>query len=621
MFKLRIPSFGDIVRRLIISWMTAVNVGYILLPGGKKSLDGTEVIGEMLQVSLPIILGVCFILLFLADFLTGNARISIKYERIILAGDVCLFSLTALFSSFTLPFMLGCAAITFLALTYARFGWNGADKETAPIEESRTVKNICIIAAAVLTLIFFVIVAWWTVARVLCFSTPTYDFGIFAQMFHSMKTTGLPVTTLERAGELSHFAVHVSPIYYIILPFYFIFPHPATLQIAQAAILASAVIPLWKICTLHGLNSKYKLVLTAIMLAAPLYAGGVSYDIHENAFLTPLILWLFYGIDRKNLIITIVAALLTLSVKEDAAVYVAVIALFLIVSSLPKLKSSKRNLIVGCSLMLAAVAWFLAATWYLDTYGDGVMTYRYDNLMYGDSDSLLSVIIGVLVCPMKALFECFDAEKGTYILATLLPLGGLTFMTRRYERFILFIPYILVNLMSDYVYQHDIFFQYSYGSFACLIYLTAINLSEIKVKMIRTATLTLALTVSIFGFTGFIMPRANSHIDRSLKYEAVHKELRETLAVIPDDASVATTTFYSTPLSRRDTVYDIKYASEEQIFSCDYIAIGVGDTASYQKFHTDAADGYEAFLEKLAANGYELISLVPDKLAIYIKTE
>ena len=30
---------------------------------------------------------------------------------------------------------------------------------------------------------------------------PTYDFGIFAQMFHSMRTTGLPITTLERDGE------------------------------------------------------------------------------------------------------------------------------------------------------------------------------------------------------------------------------------------------------------------------------------------------------------------------------------------------------------------------------------------------------------------------------------
>lgn len=621
MVKLHIPSFGDIIRRLIISWMAAVDIGYFLLPADLRALDTTEVISEMLRIRFPIIFGVCFLLLLIWGFLPTEKSISRKYERMMLAGEVCLFSLMALAASFTLPFMLGCAGVTFLSVSYALLGWKGEDENILKIEESKLTKTLCATAAAVLALIFFVIVAWWTVSRILCFATPTYDFGIFAQMFHSMKTTGLPTTTLERAGELSHFAVHVSPIYYLILPFYFIFPYPATLQIAQAAILASAVIPLWKICTVHGLNSKYKLALTAIMLAAPVYAGGANYDIHENAFLTPLILWLFYGIDRKNLVITVVATMLTLSVKEDAAVYVAVIALFLIVSSLQRLKTSKRNLIIGCSLMLAAVTWFLIATWYLDTHGDGVMTYRYDNLMYGASDSLLSVIIAVIVCPMKALFECLDAEKVSYILITLLPLGGLTFMTRRYERFILFIPYILVNLMSDYGYQHDIFYQYSFGSFACLVYLSVVNLSEVKTKMIRAAALTLALTVSIFGFTGFIMPRANSYISRSIKYSAVHEALHDTLTVIPDAASVATTTFYSTYLSQRDTLYDIKYASEEQIFSCDYIAIGVGDTASYRKFKSGDEDGYDAFLTKLAANGYELLSEIPDKLAIYTKTE
>ena len=266
MVKLHIGTFGDIVRRLIIAWMTAVNVGYFILPAEARVLDGTDVIGKMQTIAFPVIFLLSFAVLFLADFLVGESNRNIKYERAVLAGEVCLFSMMALTASFTFPFMLGCGTITLLAVTYAYCGWNGEDKEILPAEESRTSKNVCTVAAAVIAFLFFSVAACWTVARIFCFSTPTYDFGIFAQMFHSMKTTGLPVTTLERAGEVSHFAVHVSPIYYLILPFYFIFPYPATLQVAQAAILASAVIPLWKICTLHGLNSKYKLALTAIML-------------------------------------------------------------------------------------------------------------------------------------------------------------------------------------------------------------------------------------------------------------------------------------------------------------------------------------------------------------------
>jgi uncharacterized membrane protein len=45
--------------------------------------------------------------------------------------------------------------------------------------------------------------------RYFAYNSPCYDFGIFAQMFHSMRTTGVPVTTCEREEAMSHFAVHV----------------------------------------------------------------------------------------------------------------------------------------------------------------------------------------------------------------------------------------------------------------------------------------------------------------------------------------------------------------------------------------------------------------------------
>lgn len=47
------------------------------------------------------------------------------------------------------------------------------------------------------------------------------------------------MTTCERDRVLSHFAVHVSPIYYLFLPFYALFPLPVTLEVLQALLLAS----------------------------------------------------------------------------------------------------------------------------------------------------------------------------------------------------------------------------------------------------------------------------------------------------------------------------------------------------------------------------------------------
>ena len=87
-----------------------------------------------------------------------------------------------------------------------------------------------------------------TSLRYLTFSAPNFDFGIFVNMFYNMKETGLPEVSCERDVLMSHFAVHISPIYYLLLPFFAIFPSPLTLQIGQAVIIASGVIPVVFLC-------------------------------------------------------------------------------------------------------------------------------------------------------------------------------------------------------------------------------------------------------------------------------------------------------------------------------------------------------------------------------------
>ena len=134
-----------------------------------------------------------------------------------------------------------CLLIEGILILYAVRAWNRTEVQAIPLPAAPW-HGTCLI---LLTLSFTAIVSLWGISRVIGFATPTYDFGIFAQMFHSMKTNGLPMTTLERDGLLSHFHVHVSPIYYLMLPFYMLIPHPATLQVMQAAVLASAVVPLW----------------------------------------------------------------------------------------------------------------------------------------------------------------------------------------------------------------------------------------------------------------------------------------------------------------------------------------------------------------------------------------
>ena len=404
--------------KFFLSWLMAITVEYLLLPGPCRSLDRLEAVSQMSGGRTAIV----FFLSFLTLCFFSRRLIKSKEKSLYHRGILLIFTLlaaTSLQASFSPAFFAVCCLLflrlfsdckrplSYTALTdrFSKRTWKSPAEGAAGVPEQTLQKRnkktgrLFLWATVLLSLLFFLFVSVWTVSRVYCFSTPTYDFGIFSQMFHYMKTTGLPYTTLERDGLLSHFHVHISPIYYLLLPFYCLSPVPATLQILQAVVITSALIPLWKLGRHYGLAPFQRMLLCTLLLLYPAFSGGVGYDIHENCFLTPLLLWLFYGIARRNSRLTAAAALLTMLVKEDAPVYVACTSLWLLADSLSRYSrnnydpkrhdkygqnreahklprridrytapSDRWDMIAGGIMLSASLAYFFAVTNYLSVY-------------------------------------------------------------------------------------------------------------------------------------------------------------------------------------------------------------------------------------------------------------
>ncbi|MGM9552754.1 MAG: DUF2079 domain-containing protein [Faecousia sp.] len=592
----RLAISENLCRRVLLSWLLAVTVEFLRLPASLRRLEGVEALTQLSVIRTACLMCGCFLLLWAASLFFDTGRT----ERWLIAGTFAVLSGMCLYAAFSPAFL--CAVLLCLALLGV-YAWKGAAAKTEPKTVLERGRRPALCLTAVFALVFFAFVSFWTVCRVLAYRTPTYDFGIFSQMFHQMRTTGLPTTTLERDGLLSHFKVHVSPIYYLLLPFYCLCPKPVTLQILQAALLASAAIPLWLLGRKHGLSPILCSLLCLLLFLYPAYSGGAAYDLHENAFLTPLLFWLFYAMDCGSGRRVALLAALTLMVKEDAAVYVAVTGLYLTAHSLRK-PCDRKGVKTGLLLLLASVGWFFAVTTYLSRCGDGVMSYRYENFMPEGTSSLLSVIKTVLLLPMKVLYECVETEKQEFLARTLLPLLGLPFLTRQYERFLLLIPYVLVNLMSDYPYQHDIYFQYTFGTTAFLFYLTLLNLSELmrafpKPVFLTRLPLFLALLAMIACFSASSLGRGAFYMKLYHTNRTSYAQINEFLQTVPEDASVAATTFYTTALSNRAVLYDIKYATSEHLLSADCIVLDTSDTESYKKY-----GGLSAFTQFLQTNGY-----------------
>lgn len=597
-------SGADLFRHLIVSWLLAVLLGYLQLPAELRALDALEGLAQM-SLWYTLLVTACGTGLL---WLLGSAVPIQKAERWGMTGLFLILSWLSAAASFTWPYFTACVLLSVVLILFGIYGWDRAQV----LDVSKIYLWLTVIASVIFLLTF----SLCAVSKVRGFGTATYDFGLFAQMFHYMKTTGAPLTTLERDGLLSHFHVHMSPIYYLMLPFYILAPHPATLQVLQVAVITSAVIPLWKIGTAHKLPDWQKMLLCILLLLYPAFAGGISYDLHENCFLTPLLLWLFYAIDRKNTWLTAAMALLTLMVKEDAAVYVAVIGLWAGVRALltdGKVKS--REFLVGAGLLAGAVIWFGGVSFYLQKIGNGIMSSRYNNFMFDDSGSLLTVIQAVLMNPMKALYECVDPEKIKYIGLTLFSLLGLPLLTRRYERYLLLIPYLLVNLMSDYPYQHDVNFQYNFGSLACLFYMTVVNLADMKLCWKRIVLLAGSLLICAQGFTSQVLPSTVLYPEIYRDNREQHAQIRQVLDRIPQDATVSATTYYTTYLSQRDILYDVEYSTQAHILETEYVVLADhGDLTTYSP---EGIKDRMQLLSMLEDNGYMPWDGVDDVLTIF----
>lgn len=523
MIKNRSPL--QVLSRFIAAWSVTLFITFFT---SGKSFYSKEF---AFDVNTPLFLTSGVILFFLFLFVKSDKLISV---------------LTVIFSTLYAVlvcsrdngdgFFIGACLVCSAVVLYSKIEFN--------FKLSRKALSI---TAAVLAVIFTLYVGTQCYLRYLNYSTPCYDFGIFSQMFYHMKECGLPFATCERDTRLSHFAVHFSPIFYLLLPVYMIAPDPGTLMFAQCAIIASGIFPLLKICKRHKLSNTASLIFVVLYFFYPCFIKSCFFYIHENNFLLPLILYLLYFMESEKSAKALFITILILFVKEDAAVYTSIIAVYFIFIN----KNYKCNL----SILALSILYFAVVLFFLDEYGDGVMTYRYANYMTSSRNSLFAVVETALKNPAYVISQCMREKKIIFIFQMLLPVAFLPFITKKPVRLILVSALLLVNLMTNYIYQYDIGYQYCFASGAMLIYLSVIHYAELKIKKQKVLITALVCSVIIFSCTS--LPY--------MGYYANYREARETreairqaTELVPENASVAASTFLLPNLSQRDEIYQLE---------------------------------------------------------------
>jgi uncharacterized membrane protein len=248
----------------------------------------------------------------------------------------------------------------------------------------------------------------------------------------------------------SRLALHVEPILFLFVPFYWIgLGGPQLLLLVQVVVVGLGALPLYwlaesnlksQISNPKSLISLLPLVFPLAYLLFPALEGAVLYDFHAVTLAPTFLLFAFYYLHKDRPWLFGLFAALTLACKEDMGLTVAMLGLYILVA--------RRRRYWGGATLLAGAAWFAVALFVVQPAfspeGGNVQAYRY--VWLGKTPQ--AVLETLLRHPDLVWDHVWrQANLPAYLGGLLLPTGFLPILSPL--AWLPALPSLALNLLSD----------------------------------------------------------------------------------------------------------------------------------------------------------------------------
>lgn len=247
-----------------------------------------------------------------------------------------------------------------------------------------------------------------TLTRHRAFRTHALDLGQYVQIVWSLtRDVRGPYMSLP---ELHAWGDHFSPTLYLLVPLFALFPGPELLLVAQSAAFALGALPLFGLARRRLGSDRAAAAFALLYLASATLHGINLRDFHIAAFAVPLLLAAVYFFDADRMGWFLGAVVLTLGVREDAAL--GVIGLGAWVALV------RRRWLWGAGLVAASLGLLFFDLRVLMPYFRGAPyphLWRYEHL----GGSLGEILLNMALHPLRTLAFMWSLEKLRYLLALL----------------------------------------------------------------------------------------------------------------------------------------------------------------------------------------------------------
>lgn len=529
-------TFEKVIIRLIMAWILTSLCFFIKSDGNFATAMYAEQINTLMFI--------CYIVLFFISFCALSFFKAFTWVETF--GPTILITVYGIMSvqaDTKISYVIGLMIILAVAIMYA------INKTRLFIDFKR---NSAVIIIYALSACFYIAVtACVCICRHLSYKSGTNGFEIIVQMFHGIKTNFKLGTTLDMKSVASYFMTDFSPIYYLFLPIYCVFSYPLTLLIMQVITVASGIVPVYFLCKKFNLSKSATAAFSIIYALYPALACGCYTDLHVSCFYVPLLLWLFYFIEKDDLKMIIAMAVLILTVREDSVIYLASIGLYLLID--------RKKYAKGTILTVGSIGFYIVFLVLLNKLGNTAASEGFSNYIVSGEGTLIDVFRNFVVNPGFVIQECFSLDKLQFMLFMFLPIGFMAVFGKKVTKLILLMPMIFLNLAPDFYEKYSIFYSYAFGVSAILIYMSVSNYAEMEERTKRFLCAVAICASVIFLPTGTLSQ--THYVIDYINNKSQYEDINEVIEKIPDESSVIASSAFLTHVSARAKVYE--YPSDE----------------------------------------------------------
>ena len=378
------------------------------------------------------------------------------------------------------------------------------------------------------------------------YGTQTFDMAIFDQGIWLLSRIDEPFVTIR---GLNLFADHTSYILLLIAPVYWIVPDVHVLMFVSVAALAAGGPITYSIARTSGLSGALSATLAFAYLLHPAVAWNAWDIFHPEVIAVPLLLGAYLMVLQDRWRWATVLLVVTLLVKEDAALAVVPLAIFLGW----RFKQARRGLgIAAFGTGLLALNMFVVLPAFSPS---GALTNNWRYAQFGSG--IGGAVKGMVTKPTLLLSELFGSDRLTYYTQLFGPMPT-AFLAP--ELLLIAAPITAANALSFHVHQYEI--QFHYTVYALAISTIAAVSGTVRLRSWlngRSATVASIVLVAALAGTALVGPwpqfrESDPWVGAAQSDESV-AALDSAVAMIPDDAPVAADWFTVSHLAHREKVY------------------------------------------------------------------